>query len=252
MTEGERRVALVTGASRGIGEATARHLAAANYAVILAARSATSLDSLVSDLGSEAALAVPTDLADLDAVDALVDAAVTRFGHIDVLVNNAGVLPIARRAEQISRNEWQDVLALNLTAPWYLACRSKEHMRPGSVIVNVSSTASHYPSVGLSHYNASKAAITMITRCLALEWARDGIRVVSISPGKVDTKLAEPILAWTERNNVSPNPLGRIGTPDEVAELVSFLVSERAAYVTGSTIVIDGGELLVSGTGTLG
>jgi NAD(P)-dependent dehydrogenase (short-subunit alcohol dehydrogenase family) len=125
-------------------------------------------------------------------------------------------------------------------------------MRPGGAIVNVSSTAAHYPSIGLSHYNASKAALNMVTRCMALEWARDVIRVVSISPGKVDTKLAEPILEWTDRHQVPLNPLGRIGTPEEIADLVSFLVSDRATYITGSTIVVDGGELLVSGTGQLG
>src|ERR1700688_1749782 len=139
MTERGRRVALITGASRGIGEATARRLAAADYAVVLAARSPKVLDSLVSELGSETSLAVPTDLSDLDAVDALVEAAVARFNHIDVLVNNAGVLPEARRAEEISRAEWLDVQALNLTSPWYLACRCKEHMGPGGAIVNVSS-----------------------------------------------------------------------------------------------------------------
>ena len=114
----------------------------------------------------------------------------------------------------------------------------------GGVIVNVTSTAATYPSVGFAAYNASKAALSMLTQTLALEWARDSIRVVGLAPGKIDTPMVEPILAWAERQGSRLNPLGRVGRPDEVAALVSFVVSDRAAYMTGNIVTLDGGELL--------
>jgi len=243
---GPGRVAIVTGASRGIGEATARRLATDGYAVVLAARRAETLGPIATGIERDGgvAVAIPTDVADLDALDALVAGTVERFGRIDVVVNNAGMLPPARRAERISRTEWQQVLDVNLTGPVHLARTAKAHMARGGVIVNVSSTAAHYPSVGLLHYNTSKAALTAATKGLALEWARDGIRVVAVAPGKIETELVAPILEWAERAQVALNPLGRVGVAEEVAELIAFLVSERAAFITGCSVTIDGGELL--------
>ena len=141
--------------------------------------------------------------------------------------------------------EWRSALDLNLTGPWYLACRAKEAMtRDGGVVINVTSTAAQYPSVGFSAYNASKAALTMLTKTLALEWAADGIRVVGVAPGRVDTVMIESILRWDEKQGRPPNPLGRVGRPEEVAELIAFLAGDKAGYVTGSIITIDGGEVL--------
>jgi NAD(P)-dependent dehydrogenase (short-subunit alcohol dehydrogenase family) len=114
----------------------------------------------------------------------------------------------------------------------------------GGVVVNVTSIAALYPSVGFAAYNASKAALTMLTKTLALEWAADGIRVVGVAPGRVDTAMVEPILRWDEKQGRRPNPLGRVGQPEEVAELIAFLAGDRARYVTGSIITIDGGEVL--------
>jgi 3-oxoacyl-[acyl-carrier protein] reductase len=244
--DGRDRVAIVTGASRGIGEATARRLAADGYGVVLAARRAETLEPIAADIGRDGgvAAAIPTDVSDLDALDALVAGTVERFGRIDVVVNNAGMLPPARRAERIGRAEWQQVLDVNLTAPVHLARTAKAHMGRGGVIVNVSSTAAHYPSVGLLHYNASKAALSAATKGMALEWARDGIRVVAVAPGKIETELVAPILEWAERAQVGLNPMGRVGVPGEVADLIAFLVSDRAAFITGCSVTIDGGELL--------
>jgi NAD(P)-dependent dehydrogenase (short-subunit alcohol dehydrogenase family) len=245
-----RPVALVTGASRGIGAATARRLAADGHRLVLAARSAEPLASLAAELGGDHgdALALPTDLTDPSAVDALVDAtrAFAGTSPLAVLVNNAGVLPTATRAERMSLDDWQRTLMLNLTSPWYLATRVHALMGEGSVVVNVSSSAAFYPSVGLSAYNASKAALNTVTRGLALEWARDGIRVVGVAPGLVDTELAVPITQWMDRTEQKVNPMGRLGTADEVAELIAFVAGGKAAYMTGSVVTLDGGELLTA------
>jgi NAD(P)-dependent dehydrogenase (short-subunit alcohol dehydrogenase family) len=242
------RVAIVTGASRGIGAATAVALARTGASVALVARTIAALDevsSLVQAAGGRA-LPIEADLGDPDLVEALVPRVVAEFGGVDILVNNAGILPVATRSEQVDRAEWDRVIAVNLTAPWLLAARVHDSMagRGGGVIVNVSSTASSYPSVGLAHYCSSKAALEMTTKVLALEWARDQIRVVGVAPGRIDTDLVRPIVAWDQKRGFRPNPLNRLGTPEEVADVITFLCSEAAAYITGSTVVLDGGELV--------
>jgi NAD(P)-dependent dehydrogenase (short-subunit alcohol dehydrogenase family) len=241
-------VAVVTGASSGIGAATTRRLATDGYVVVAAARRIDALEELAASVAATGGVVVPvaTDMGDLGAVDALVEVAAARTGRIDAVINNAGVLPAAQRAEKIDVADWEAVMRLNLTAPWYLACRCKPSMGAGSVVVNITSTAAHFPSTGLLSYTTSKAALTMVTRGLATEWARDGIRVLAVAPGKVATDLVQPILQWADRHQVALNPLGRIGQPDEVAELIAFLVGGRAGYVTGSVVTIDGGELLTS------
>jgi 3-oxoacyl-[acyl-carrier protein] reductase len=243
------RVAIVTGASQGIGAATARALAADGFAVVLAARSSERIDMLAAEIGDQGGrtAAITTDVSDTDAVEHLVDETVRRFERLDVLVNNAAQMPTATRSEKMSLDAWSNALAVNLTGPWWLANRAHDAMvasGEGGVVVNVTSTAATYPSVGFAAYNASKAALSMLTRTLALEWARDGIRVIGVAPGKIDTPMVEPILAWTERQGIPVNPLGRVGRPDEVASLISFLVSERASYMTGNIVTLDGGELL--------
>jgi NAD(P)-dependent dehydrogenase (short-subunit alcohol dehydrogenase family) len=240
------RRALVTGASRGIGAAIARRFAELGADVVLAARTFGAIEALAGDLGKLGvrALAVQADMTDRNSLDALM----TRAGRLDILVNNAGVLPEAKPACEVSWADWDATLGLNLSAPWYLACRAKELMGDGGVIVNNASTASYYPSRGLVAYNVSKSGLVMLTRVLALEWARDGVRVVGIAPGKIDTDLVQPILRWSEQRNLPLNPMRRIGGQDEVADLVAFLVSDEARYITGVTIPVDGGELLTAGS----
>lgn len=245
------QTALVTGAGRGIGASIVRHLAERGAHVILTARSAEVIGSLAAELNAEglAATALPADLADEDSVDGLMDA-IAAMGTLDIVVNNAGVLPRARRVERITRQEWTAVMDVNLTAPWVIACRAKDLMgSTGGVVVNIASTAAFFPSVGLSHYNVSKAALVMLTKVCALEWAAQGVRVVGIAPGKVNTDMVQPILDWTSDQGLQVNPLARIAEPAEIAELVCYLVSDSARYVTGVIVPIDGGELLTYGRG---
>jgi 3-oxoacyl-[acyl-carrier protein] reductase len=246
------RVALVTGASRGIGAATAVRLARDGCAVVLAARSVDDLRAVAKQIETDGgdALVVPTDVSDADALDALMAATLERFGRVDLLVNNAGVLPPATRTERVAVDDWKRTFDLNVHGPWYLACRARDAMvegGDGGVVVNVTSTASLYPSIGFSAYNASKAALTMLTKTLALEWARDGVRVVGIAPGKVETELVQPILRYDEKKQNRVNPLGRVGQPEEVADLIAFVAGAQAGYITGSIITIDGGELVGTG-----
>jgi NAD(P)-dependent dehydrogenase (short-subunit alcohol dehydrogenase family) len=245
------KTAIVTGASRGIGAAVARRLGAEGANVVLAARSADVLEAVRADVEATgaAALAVATDVAQPEQLEHLVSAAQARFDAIHVLVNNAGMLPAATRSEHIPLAEWEQVLRLNLTSPWLLAnlCRPAIAAAGGGVVVNVTSTAALYPSVGLSPYNASKAALTMVTKGLALEWARDAIRVVAVAPGKIDTDLSRPVLDYTKNRRLRVNPLGRIGHPDEVAELVAYAASDSAGYMTGNVITFDGGEVAATG-----
>ena len=151
------RRALVTGASRGIGAAIVRRLAELGADVALAARSADKIGALADDLGRQgvSALAIGADMTDRDSLAALMDGVAGHWGGLDILVNNAGLLPAAKPATEVSWAEWDATLGLNLSAPWYLACRARELMGPGGVIVNNASTASYYPSRGLMAYNVS-------------------------------------------------------------------------------------------------
>lgn len=243
-----RRV-LVTGASRGIGAAVARRFAAQGAHVVVTGRHPETVELLAREIRDDGgrAVGIPADLTDRGSLTALMDQVGSEAGGLDVLVNNAGAFPVATRAVRVGWEEWDTMLALHLSAPWYLACRAKELMGEGGVVVNNASTAAYYPSTGLVAYNVSKSALLMLTKVLALEWANDGVRVVGIAPGKVDTDLVGPVLAWVEKRGRSLNPLGRVGLDDEVADLVEFLASPRAGYITGITVPVDGGELLEPG-----
>jgi NAD(P)-dependent dehydrogenase (short-subunit alcohol dehydrogenase family) len=236
-------IAVVTGASRGIGAAIARRLAADGAQPVLVARNRRLLQQLADEMPDARPLVAATDLSSKEDMDALMALIRDTCGRVDILVNNAGVLPQARRIERISHDDWSATLALNLTAPWYLSTRLAQLMGRGSVVINVASSAAFYPTVGLAAYNVAKAGLVMLTRGSALEWAARGIRVVGIAPGKVSTDMVAPILDYLEAHGTAVNPLGRVADPHEIAALVSFLAGNEAGYITGSVIAIDGGEL---------
>jgi dehydrogenase/reductase SDR family protein 4 len=241
------RVAVVTGASRGIGASIARTLADVGASVALAARTDSALQDVAVSLDSGGdALAVPADMARTEDLDKLVDEVVGRFGRIDILVNNAGLLPEAKQIYNVDLDEWEKVLDVNLRAPWYLSKLVHPHMKAagGGSIVNISSTSGLHHDIGLGVYGISKAGVVMLTEVCGKEWARDNIRVNCIAPGVVKTDLAAPVMEYLEKRDLKPNPLNRYGEPEDVAELVRFLVTDDSRYMTGAVIRLDGGELL--------
>ena len=241
------KVALVTGASRGIGAAIAKELADAGAHVALAGRDESTLQETARALPRGAhAMAVKADVAETPDLDRLVGHVVSELGGIDVLINNAGLMPPAKQIYKADLDEWQQVMDVNLRAPWYLSKLVHPHMkaRGGGAIVNVSSTSGLHHDIGLGVYGISKAGVVMLTEVCAKEWARDGIRVNCIAPGIIKTQLAGSIIEYLQSRNMKPNPMNLYGEPADIARLVRFLVSDESRYMTGSIIRIDGGELL--------
>jgi citronellol/citronellal dehydrogenase len=237
-------IALVTGGGTGLGRATALELAGSGAQVIVCGRRPEPLEETMEAiiaLGGEC-LAVPTDIREPEQVDALVDAALERFGRIDVLVNNAGGQFIAK-AEEISPNGWRAVHRLNVDAVWYLtrlvATRSMLPRERGLVVfIGLSPRRA---LAGMAHGIAARAAVEALAATLALEWGPRGVRTVTVTPGVIRTEGlqaygAEAIAEW-EREV----PLRRLGTPEEVGSLIAFLASAGGAYITGATILVDGG-----------
>jgi NAD(P)-dependent dehydrogenase (short-subunit alcohol dehydrogenase family) len=239
------KVAVVTGANRGIGAAIARELARVGASVVVAARGAGALEQVAGELGGQG-LAVPTDVTRLEDLDRLVAAALDRFGGIDVLVNNAGVSPPAKQVYKVTPEEWQQTMDINVRAAWYLSKAVHPHLkqRGGGAIVNIASTSGLHHDIGLGVYSISKAAVIMLTTVCAKEWARDRIRVNALAPGVVRTELAGPLIQYLESHNEKPNLMNMIGEPEDIARLVRYLATEEARYVTGEVVRIDGGELL--------
>jgi citronellol/citronellal dehydrogenase len=237
-------VALVTGGGTGIGRATARELARAGARVAICGRRPEPLEQVRAELeaaGGEC-LAVATDIREPDGVEDLVDRALERFGRIDVLVNNAGGQFLAPAAE-ISLKGWRAVHRLAVDAAWELtqtvATRSMIPNRSGVVIFVGFSPRRGIPD--MAHASAARAALENLAASLSNEWSRYGIRAVCVALGTILTEGlegygSEQIAAW-ERTV----PLGRLGTPEEAAAAIAFLASPAASYVTGTTVVVDGG-----------
>ena len=245
------RVAIVTGSGRGIGRAIAERFAADGASVVVADLNAETAGDVARSIEASGgmAIAVPTDVTDPGAADALAAAAVERFGRIDVLVNNAGILRTTR-AGDVSPEEWHLVIDANLTGSFlcaraaYPALKATGHGR----IVNVASMAGRATStLGGVHYTTAKAGVLGLTRHLAREWAIDGITVNAISPGIVDTPMVRGSIDDARMARVLASiPLGRLAEPAEIASLVTFLASDEAAYITGANVDIHGGELIIA------
>lgn len=238
------KVAIVTGASSGLGVAFARGLAQAGADLVLAARRADLLNEtrvMVEAIG-RSAICVPTDVTDPEQCQKLVDSAVSAFGHVDILVNNAGV-GTAVPATKETPEQFRAVIDLNLNGSYWLAQACGRVMRPGSSIVNISSVLG-LTTAGLPQaaYSASKAGLIGLTRDLAQQWTgRKGIRVNAIAPGFFESEMSQQYPAGYVRAMGVRILAGRQGSPAELAAAVVFLASAAGGYITGQTLAVDGG-----------
>ena len=238
------QVAIVTGASSGLGVAFAKALAEAGATLVLAARRADRLEvtrAAVEQVGGRA-ITVAADVAVPESAQAVADAAMKEFGRIDVLVNNAGkgtAVPATRETP----SQFREVIDVNLNGCYWMAQACGRVMQPGSAIINIASVIA-LTSGGLPQaaYSASKAGLIGLTRDLAVQWTgRKGIRVVAVAPGFFPSEMSGQFPDGYLDSQMARVPAGRLGDPDELAAAVVFLASPAAAYITGTTLVVDGG-----------
>lgn len=247
------RVAIVTGASSGIGRATAVALAEAGAELLAVGRDEAALDEVIVEIGQRGRGRAEAWVADVTRADApaqIVSTALERFGRLDILVNAAGIIDTGT-VETTTDEAWERMMAVNVTAPFALMRAAAGVMTDQEgAIVNVSSVTGARAFPGVLAYCVSKAAVDQLTRCAALELAPRGIRVNAVQPGVVVTNLHRRsgmeetrYAAFLERAKET-HPLGRPGEPQEIAELILFLASPKSGWITGETIAIDGGRHL--------
>ena len=237
------KVVLVTGAGSGIGEATARRFSQDGYAVVLAGRSRSKLERVAGDLPAERTLVEEADVSDEEACLFLVNRAVERFGRLDVLVNNAGVHASGPVAEARTA-DWRKVMGTDLDGVFFLTRAAVPHLvATGGNIVNVSSVSGLGGDWNMSIYNAAKGAVTNFTRAVAMELGPKGVRVNAVNPALTMTDMTESmkgderlLAKFRERT-----PLGRPADPADIADVIAFLASHDARYVTGVNLPVDGG-----------
>ncbi|WP_308387993.1 glucose 1-dehydrogenase [Acidithiobacillus sp. AMEEHan] len=245
------RVAVVTGASGGLGQAMARTLAAAGARVAVHyGRDQKGADTVVNEIRAAGgtADAFAADISDPEAVAALMTAVESKFQGLDILVNNAGMDGARAVVGKDDPQRWQQVIAVDLFGPYYCARAAIPHMekKQRGVIINVTSVHEFIPWKGYSAYTSAKAGLSMFTKTLAQETADRGIRVVAIAPGAIQTPINQDV--WSNPETLKDLDekisMGRLGKPEEVANVVAFLSSDLASYITGTTLAVDGGMLI--------
>ncbi len=243
----EGRVALVTGASQGIGRACALLLANSGAKVALCARNQEKLDQLAAEIKSSGgdATAFKLDVGNEDEIKAVVKAVIAQYGKVEILVNNAGITR-DQLVMRMKRADWDDVLATNLTAPFLLiqaAISSMLKQRWGR-IVNITSIFGQIGQVGQANYSSSKAGLIGLTMSVAREVGSRNITVNAVSPGFIETAMTQVLPAELKENILKNIPLGRSGSDMDVAHAVKYLASEEAGYVTGHVLNVNGGILM--------
>ena len=237
------RVALVTGASRGIGAAIARMLAARGAIVVAAARGENAAPT-VEAIRAAGGIAdvLPLDVTDAAAVTAAIGAIVERHGRLDILVNNAGITR-DQLMLRMKRDDWDAVLATNLTAAFASAQAALKPMikQRGGRIINITSVVGQSGNAGQANYAASKAGLIGFTKALAQEVASRNITVNAVAPGLIDTDMTKAISEGAQDDWAAKIPLKRLGSPDDVASAVAFLASDEASYITGHVLAVNGG-----------
>ncbi|MGH9209517.1 MAG: SDR family oxidoreductase [Acidimicrobiales bacterium] len=242
------KVALVTGASRGIGQAIARSYAAAGASVMLSSRKQDALDAVVAEIAADSggdAAAFAAHAGDPEQVAACVAATVERWGRVDVLVNNAATNPYMGPAVDIDLPRFDKTWEVNYRGPvvWVQEAWRASMRDHGGVVVNMASVGGMTVSGMIGHYDITKAALIHLTKTLARELA-PGVRVNAIAPGLVKTDFARALWEPNEQAAAAMMPLKRLGEPDDVANAALFLASDMASWITGHTLVVDGGVLL--------
>jgi 3-oxoacyl-[acyl-carrier protein] reductase len=240
------RVAIVTGASRGIGRGVADALAGAGAIVVAAARGEHAADTAAGIVARGGqAVALPLDVTDAASVQALVDTVLERFGRIDVLVNNAGIAR-DQLLLRMKREDWDAVLATNLTGAFLCTqavVKTMVRQRAGRIVF-IGSVVGQMGNAGQANYAASKAGLIGFARALARELASRNVTVNVVAPGLIDTDMTRALTERAKGDWSEQIPLGRLGTPEDVAAAVAFLASDRAGYVTGQVVAVNGGMYL--------
>jgi NAD(P)-dependent dehydrogenase (short-subunit alcohol dehydrogenase family) len=242
------KVALITGASRGIGRATALGFAEAGAEVVLVSRKLPDLEQVAAEIRKAGGKALPVvaHVGRIDEINSLVARVTDELGRIDILVNNAGTSPALSAAENVDERLWDSIMNLNLKGLFFLSGAVTRVMKQhgGGTIVNVASMDGFKPERHIGVYAISKAGVIMATRVMALEWAQYNIRVNTLAPGNVHTRLGDSrFLADPEYEGVmmKRTPLGRIGVPDEMVGAMLYLASDASSFVTGECLTVDGG-----------
>ena len=239
------KVALVTGGSRGIGFAIAKILSDNGATVVITSKNLEKIKQAEAKISNS--FGIKCDIKKKNEVQNVLDQTIKKFGKLDILVNNAGIFPKIKLLHEIEEEEWNEVLDVNLTGQFRFTKEAIPYLQKTSgCIINISSDAGlkAYQGFNADAYSASKAALIVLTKCWALEYAKNKIRVNCICPGVVDTDMTKPFLKNQKDIEFMNNehPLGRIGQPEEIGKSVLYFASDDALWITGAVLTVDGGE----------
>ena len=239
------KVALVTGGSRGIGFAIAKILSENGALVVITSKDSEKIKKAEAQITNS--FGITCDIKKKSEVQNVLNQTIEKFGKLDILVNNAGIFPKIKQLHEIDEEEWNEVLDVNLTGQFRFTKEAIPHLQKTSgCIINISSDAGlkAYQGFNADAYSASKAALIILTKCWALEYAKDKVRVNCICPGVVDTDMTKPFMKTQKDKEFMNNehPIGRIGQPEEVAKAIMYFASDDASWVTGAVLAVDGGE----------
>jgi len=239
------KIAIVTGGSRGIGFAIAKILSENGAKVVITSKDSEKIKKAESKISNS--FGITCNIKKTTEVQNVVNQTIEKFGKLDILVNNAGIFPKIKQLHEIDENEWNEVLDVNLTGQFRFTKEAIPHLQKTSgCIINISSDAGlkAYENFNVDAYSASKAALIALTKCWALEYAKDKIRINCICPGVIDTDMTKPFLKNQRDIEFMNNehPLGRIGQPEEIGKATLYFASDDASWITGAILTVDGGE----------